>query len=1179
MTYRPLVEPLEQPVRVEASAGTGKTFAICATVLRLVAIDRVPLPRILVTTFTEAATAELRSRIREVLACARAALEGSDPSPEQPVADLLAAVQDRSGALEAVQAALDRFDEAAILTLHGFCGRMATEHALECRGPLEQVLAPDDALARTAGADAWRGMLAGDARLRERILAGAETFAGAFRDASALLRLGATPDLPPRTEAQVRAEAATAWRALLAGWPGVRGEIEDILRSPALNKNSFPRDKVDGWLSELDMLVTHPISTDEDVLGVIPDKLDFLSKLDNRAIVDATKKNQEVPQHAFFDVCAEAYSAALAFQRFPLYEAATRRVMLAESIAAEVPRRKLRDGLWTFGDMVKGLRAALEGPQGERLAQAIGGRYDAALIDECQDTDPDQLAIVDAAFLRRGARVVLIGDPKQSVYAFRDADVFAYASILQACPTGRTLDVNRRSAPALVEAVNVLFSANPRALCVPHIAFTPAVAEPGRAPALVVDGDPPEPMVWWIPDPLPGGKPMTAAPARRACADAAAAEAARLLSLSAAGRARLGGRRLEPRDIAILTRTRAEAVLVEAALAAVGIRAVLRSEGSVLVSPTADDLQLVLDALAAPSDAGRLRSALATRLLGVSAEDLAAMRGDDRLWEESAAGARGCADAMAHRGVLAGLHAIATVWDVHGRLAGASDGERRLADLLHLGELLAGRLGGGGCDPRAAARALRLLRANPEAQEAAPRRLESEENLVQVATVHASKGLEWPVVICPFAWSAGSGSRGAYTVHDPANGYEKLIGGLWADHPDEPRRAARHAEERFEEEIRLLYVALTRARERCYAAIVRTRAQLPPPPVWLLCGGAPAGSPVAAAVKLLDKGEAAIGAALDLISARAAGSIRRAPLPPRGAATAPAVPAPQRLPRPDEPRGPAPGAVFTSFSSIVASRAAGAVRDRGEIADGPDAAPPADPLLPDRYPGGAAAGEALHLLLERVAASPDLPLAETAAACLGRCGLDPGHAAALADLAAAALDTPITAEGLRIRDVPPDDRIAELEFMLPFRQLDPAALGVGDADRRRVLRTQERGGYLVGAIDLVFRVDGRYHFVDWKTTRLGPTAAAYRGERLGAAMRETGYDLQAVLYALALRRHLRSAIPDYDDRLHFGGGFFLFLRGMRSDADGLPGVHRVSFRPDELEAMDAHLRSEELEPA
>ena len=869
-----------------------------------------------------------------------------------------------------------------------------------------------------------------------------------------------------------------------------------------------------------------------------------------------------------------------------------------------------------FDELLTRLDAALQGPNGERLAALIRRQFPVALIDEFQDTDPLQYRIFDAVYgiaaNPQDTAVVLIGDPKQAIYAFRGADIHTYLAARRDTE-GRlaTLGTNFRSTPEMVEAVNRVFlRAEARAAGQGAFLFRErgqnplpflAVQARGRSERWTVAGEPAPALTCWT---LDGDPPAANGEAQRLLAAVCASEIVRLLADGLAGRtgfAKQGEplRPVQPGDIAVLVNSGREAAAVRQALARRGVRSVyLSDKDSVFQSPVAAELQRWLAACAEPDDDRPLRAALGSAALALSWSELDRLNHDELQWEARVLQFRRYQQTWRRQGVLPMLRHLLSDFGVPQRLLAAGD-ERTLTDLLHLAELLqqASALLDG---EHALIRWLAEQRDDSGSEnEARKLRLESDADLVKVVTVHKSKGLEYPLVFLPFA----TAFRAAKATDLPLQWHDaqgRLVVALQADDD----ALARVDRERLGEDLRKLYVALTRARHATWIGVAPLAGVERSALGYLLGGGAPLSAP-ALTEALLELAKTCPAIAVE--AAPEAGDARYQPV----------AAAPQLAPEPALPAGPRQRWWIASYSAL--SRAADSLDVEAALALGEPATrlalpptptsaaediyadsrsdaelPPADADAPapdagglHGFPRGAGPGSFLHGLLEwvgrqgfgrlRADAAAQADLADLIAR---RCNLsgwsswtEPLRAWLLGWLAA-----PLDLGAQQAGAVAPASlgRVQiEMEFWFGVQRVELRALDalvcrhtLGGAPRAPLL-PQQLNGMLKGYIDLVFEHGGRYFVADYKSNWLGPRDADYTPAALRDAVLQHRYELQYVLYVFALHRLLRSRLPDYDYERHVGGAVYLFLRGHAAPGQGLHCERPPKQLMDALDALFA----------
>ena len=1203
--FEPTV-PLDGSVTLlEASAGTGKTYSITTLYVRLVAEEGVTVDRILVVTFTEAATAELRervrSRLRETLeALERAAADGR--VPEDPLHAHLASdvAQPVLGLrIERVRAALEGFDQAEISTIHGFCRRMLQQNAFESGVEFDADLIEDSGpMLQEIVEDFWTRETWGRPEFLVRHLA-MDGIAGLIRLAR---RAGEDPDVvlvpPPGPDADVddrdwRAAVEALRQAWAAGRDRAIAKIQAALDARALKRTLYRADKTGPRADELAAWLGAPGAADESRA------LTYFSA--GELARNATAGNP--PQDAVFDGCRDVLDArarlGVALDAFVL----GLRHRLVAHVRLELARRKALAHQRSFDDLLRLLREGLRGPSGQGLRTAIRKRYDAALIDEFQDTDPVQWDIFRSIFADGGGRLFLIGDPKQAIYAFRRADVFTYLAASQRADRRYTLDLNRRSDGRFVQAINALFEPLREPFVYPGIDYVHADVPDNQGDDRLIWPDGPHaPMrVVFLPrEPSPAGKPTPKGRLWPQIPRLVAADIAhfleggpRIVEGDLAGIAGdRGTRPVRPGDVAVLVRKNEQARQVQRALREVGVPAVLHGAESVLLSGEAGDLSRVLGALVDPTD-GAIRAALATPLLGMTATALAGLEGDATAWGEWADRVRRWGATWVDHGFMRMFRGLAGELGLAERLLGWSDGERRLTNLLHLAELLHRAAVDGGLRPAGLLAWLRRERTGetPGDGDARQLRLESDADAVEIVTLHRCKGLQYPVVWCPYLWDGATLHQDEAAVpRYHVDGGVRLDIGTDKDDPDLATHRAAAEREARAEAIRLAYVALTRARHATTLFTGAFNGLETSPLAWLLHQerAGPAGGEArldATSSRVDGLGDDALRADLARVEAASGGTIAIVDAPPAARRVPTTVPA-----RPLATRDWRRRRIDTSWERSSFTRLAHGARDAGTPADGVDRddLPPAVPTIVEAaaraiepplplagFGRGAQAGTLLHELLEKLdfATVDPSTLRDDAARAIVASGFDP---AALDPLAAgvwAALHTPLGGPtgALRLRDLANGDRRAEMRFDLPVAggldarddgprlslgavaramQANPG-LPAGYADRLRRLPSNAFHGFLTGAIDLVFRHDGRWYLVDYKSNHLGDRPSDYGPDALAREMASRHYFLQSHLYAVALRRFLRWRLPAGAADAAFGGTYYLFLRGMTGpDATG-----------------------------
>jgi len=1116
---------------IEASAGTGKTYSITGLILRLILEKHLQIRDILAVTFTEAATQELRNRIRRRL---QSALEDLRRGvSEDDIVHAFCEKGDKAVGLRELDLAIQSFDEAQIFTIHGFCQRMLNDYAFESGTRFETALVVDPKpLFEEVARDFWRLRFYEAKPLLPKL---AMAWKRSLEDWVELLeRTRRHPDLvilpPAETESCDDLLQATekTFAALTREWRDHHAKIAQILRTDSSlsrnksDKKAFAFERVEEIISMIGEACT-------DFQASAPESIRALGDVSFEAIAAGTKGTGTAPKHQFFTLSSDFVHAVEA-----LFNQLTHEFL--EFAETELPKRKAQTNTVTYDDLITGLRDALRREGGDTLACAIGDKYSAALIDEFQDTDPAQYEIFRTIFGSKDHRLFFIGDPKQAIYGFRGADVFTYFQANTIAHHTFTLTTNWRSEAPLLRAINRLFLQTEQPFIFPEIQYHQV-------------GTPKKPLV----------HPMTKTD------DAAAALRFRLVTpgddqagsprelicnwvsddiaaLTESG-AHLGESPLRHRDMAILVRQHNQAEMLQTVLRERGIRSVVQSDRSVFASEEARELQRFLQGVLDPRRDSLLKAALATTLIGFDARRLFDLEQNDperqawldRFNDWKLRWSDGCFIAMFR-------HLLVTQ-QVRARLVELPAGERRLTNFLHLAELLHEAESSLSLAPDAVCSWLRAQRESEKvSEERFQLRLESDDDAVQIVTIHKSKGLEYPIVFCPFLWTdAESSSRQELLFHDREDREKRLTFDLRGKKAGAQQHQDWQSEEVRAEELRLLYVALTRAMNRCYIYLPGEKTDKSP--LAHLFASSPESS-------LFDQVRAFAQSSKGCASA----SSERAALDRAQPEKTPAPTLESRVLHKTISRV----AMTASFSglNVVAT-------ELEEVDSGPSREDEVVPVLPEREPAdlsiftfdrGRRTGDFFHDALEHMDFQDLGDLATLIDNKLRTYGFSETlHRAAINRILGQLMEVELE-PGLKLAKIAKHERLSEVEFTYPLAHLTPASLAnllksctnlPGDVRTRMgSLRFDPVEGFMRGFLDLLFRFKDRYYLIDWKSNWLGSQPADYGLEGMKRAMLEHNYYLQYHLYTLAVDLFLGRRFPGYDYQTHFGGVYYIFLRGM-----------------------------------
>ncbi|MDT8438134.1 MAG: exodeoxyribonuclease V subunit beta [Wenzhouxiangellaceae bacterium] len=1220
----PLRFPLNGLRLIEASAGTGKTYSIAALYVRLVLghgpgepVALMP-PDILVLTYTRAATQELRERIRQRLTEVAAAFRPGQGTDDAFIARLVADYQpdQHASCASRLQRAAEWMDEAAIHTIHAWCQAMLRQHAFDSGSLFSQELESEDRerfdqvvkdywrrhfYHRYPGSLALKGF-ATDPEALSKLLRG-------LLKPGLVIHCGGRPasELAPE---QAMDQLEQRWQALRKGWRADRDAITGVLRDAVdqklLNRPYNAPGQLDDWFALLDRWAER---------GGPPPEVLRSFQTDAIKGKRSKKASDREVTHPWFDQVAELFAYAIVPGLC---------VHAVRWVRARYQAEKRRAHRLDFDDLLVQLDEALAGAHGDRLRQRILQTFPVALIDEFQDTDPVQYRIFERVYLPERAQpnnaLIMIGDPKQSIYGFRGADIHTYLSArAQTEAADRfTLPVNYRSSEAMVQAVNALFEAGRAnaggAFGFRDRDFDPMPFEPvqanGQPERLIIDGKEPAALTFWY-QPPPEGDMVAKTRHQPAMAARTACRIVALLNGAHRDASRTGFKTddgalapVRPADIAVLVNGRFEAAEVRNALRLRGVGSVYLSDrDSVFDQPEALDVLALLEAAAQPLDDQRVRRALACACLGLTLDELAQLARDDNRLEQAIETFQQLGRMWRERGVLAMLRRLMADYALPVRLKAQDAGwERRLTNLLHLAELLqaeaAQRDGPQGLIDWLRAEIARDNRSDNDSEII---RLESDEGLVQVVTVHKSKGLQYDLVFVPFAGCYVNPSRNVIEYHDE---HGQRIAEL---DPDNTRAVERSRRAAVQERIRLLYVAVTRARHACWVGVAPVNQCQDAGLNCLLTGLAAslkADSPGGLHGALLELAQTSAHIAVEIVDELQGQTPIETLLPEQAPFEClPALLGPQR------PRERWWIASYSALrhSDVRPSRDAedNAGLDRiGELlaeqAEQSDLEPQA-PDRPDRrapqrdsihaFPRGAIAGNLLHDVLEwagttgfaTVLEQPDALETEIRTRLTRRRWQD--HTPVLVDWLPRQLQAPIRLgdSTTRLVDLGDDQNAyrCELGFLLAAHDVDVSELDrlvcahTVNAKPRNPFAPDTLKGMLSGFIDLVFEHDGRWFVADYKSNHLGPDAGSYTVARMADEILAHRYDMQFVLYQLALHRLLKQRLgAAYRPEAHLGGAAYLFLRG--SENRDTAGVYFEPAAIELIESLDRRFAGAEL---
>lgn len=1185
---------------IEASAGTGKTWNICGLYLRLLLEARRTVPEILVVTFTTAATAELKERIRHRIADTLFFLDADDDETRCTLlqTDSFLAMlhawmsngrMDRNDMRTRLRAAMASFDEAAIFTIHSFCQKVLASRAFSAGQVFSATVEPDDVEIITDVAnDFWRRHIASGKVSRALLmyLTARRVTPDVFRhflqrEFKKPLAKKCWPEGIESDTEQTFDGLVSAFEAMSLCWQNGKETICQLVVKAAqekhLNGNRYkPRIIADAFM-EYELLF-HGKDALSAYAKAGSDEEKRLARLTRSHLEEATSNKGITPCHDFFEL-AQSWMDLRTEALASLDRAYQRLLFLLADEVAEVGRRKQEKRVMSYDDMLFNLHAALTEGSYLALAASVREMYPAALIDEFQDTDPVQFSIFSTIYAGSNLPVFLVGDPKQAIYSFRNADLHTYLRAKKTVSRHYSLTHNQRSTPRLIDACNALFMQNPQAFMLEGLDYQPVSPGERKRDALADDtiagSERPDGMVLWQLPGKEGDAYLTRSEAAALSANAVADEIARLLKAGETGQIRIGEKKLLASDIAVLVRSHREGSMVQQALANRQIGSVSLSQESIWHSSDARELLVILSAILLPRHTARLKAALATEMLGFDSDAIEHLLENPDLELEWLARFIAYLAAWQNHGIGFVLKQIMSELGVYTRLLVRPDGERRLTNLMHLAELL-GQASVTHATPESLIRWFNRQLSDSTADEDTQLRLESDEQLVHILTIHRAKGLEFPFVFCPFLWDAYQRNRTenlpGVSYHD---GETLVIDFCQLDENEAARIRQQNRMESAAENLRLLYVAMTRAVFRCYvvtgcylqitAGTPSARASASGLLNWLAAGGKE--TPQNWLEKPSKERFSEIEAAWQTLADSCEGMMLK-PLSEvketpgqlslwhesrENALTLTAAPLPGYIP-PGWRIGSYSGLILGAMHELAGSDYDERVQDIPTV-EAPEEALKADDIL--LFPAQRYAGNCLHAVFEEVDFTDEATWDAAIENALlrhppyGRVNPDEGLGPdalkpMVRKMLADVLNTPLQ-DGVRLADISLSKRLTELAFFLPSRHLSAGEINTLLSPYYAIptLAFQRLEGYLKGFIDLVIEHEGRFYILDWKSNFLGNRKEDYDDKAVQAAMAGHSYHLQHLLYTLALDRYLRQRIADYHYETHFGGVFYLFVRGVR----------------------------------
>lgn len=1185
--FDPINTPLTGTNLIEASAGTGKTYTIAGLFLRLILEKQLTVNQILVVTFTKAATEELKERIRNTLLDAKSAFL-KDSSNDVLVKTIVKKYDNRALAIQLIQDALMDFDNAAIFTIHGFCQRILHENAFETQSLFDTELVADPTgLTREIVDDFWRKHFYSlpmefISYLLKKI-SGPEYFLKLLtKNRTADIKI--VPELEKPDLASLD-DFRAMFKRLQAIWPDSRIQVTHLLKDSSLSGSIYGSLKsvtMQAGVSKRDLMVASMTAlmdkfVDEKSTGFPLFK--GFEKFTATKIENSARKNYRPPSHEYFDICDTLYHKGVSLESemetYLMYFKAQCFKFTREQLLV----RKKQNNIQFYDDLLIKLKNALEDKGGKKLVQIIRKKYSAALVDEFQDTDSFQYIIFTRIFDSKKSTFFMIGDPKQSIYSFRGADIFSYMKAARNTDSKYTLIKNWRSNPNLITAVNTIFSNINAPFVFDKIGFEKGIS--GKKIKSMNERSFPALTLWYLGanKKVNAPKPLSKTESVPLIAKAVAGEISRLI-LENKNNLSHG---INAKDIAVLVRTNRQAEIIKKNLSLKGIPSVIYLTGNIFHTHEAMEMERILLSIAEPGNERVFNAAVVTDILGVVGEDLDSISGEPFWLEAKSSRFREYFRLWTRYGFIRMFRLLMVEEKVRGRLLSFFDGERRLTNLLHLAEILhqessEKKLGITGL--------LKWLSEQRNAEmpesETHQLRLESDDQAVKIITIHKSKGLEFPVVFCPFAWEGSLIKDHEILFHDTDKN-ETLTLDLGSKNFDTHLAIAQN--ERLAENLRLLYVAITRAIHKCYLVWGRFNTTETSAIAYLLHYKGQTEDILRENLltslreDVFEKNEEDLSEDLKQLSNKSEGSIKIVPLPLDDTM--------EYLAGEDKKEGLScrhfSGKIdatwnISSFSHLISQRTLDA-----ELPDHDVTHDVYTPITGNdlhlyknenifSFPKGTRAGIFFHDVFEH------LDFAESCAEeriklisnKLKEYRFESKWLKPVCAMVDNVLSVPlcINKTTLMLSSVQCRNRIIEMEFYFPLKPVSPNRLRkifadyggidlVNDfPDRLGKLNFSLTKGFMKGYIDMVFYDQDRFWLVDWKSNYLGNSVEDYGKNVLNNVMSKNFYILQYHLYVLALHQYLQLRIPEFSYERHIGGVYYIFIRGVDPDKGPEFGIYK-----------------------
>jgi len=1160
---------------VEASAGTGKTYTIVGLYVRLLIEEKLNVDEILVVTFTKKATAELRERILDRLRECLVSLKNGEPGDDSFLNELHEWGENRKEAIEKIRKAIHDFDDSQVFTIHGFCQKVLKEEALVSGASFEMELDQSDTLLHQAAEDFWRvfidkysGSDAGRNYI-SKLMAVGNTPAELVDELYAMFGkpYAETEGVVMDDPIQYLENLLTLKQRLANNWSDCRSDVLSVLEKCDVKSYTG---YFDGRLDKFERFLKDSSDQPES------NALKYFTWVYLSDESNLKKNGSPTLHHPLFEECDQYYELVQEIDNVTS-------TVIKEAVDDIKSRRKKllnNSSIVTYDDLLVKLKDALQDElNGGPLASTLCKKYPFALVDEFQDTDPIQYSIFDEIYPRENTNtsLMMIGDPKQAIYAFRGADVYTYIRARKTVTGGQySLERNYRSTPKLIDAVNSLFTGEHVPFIENEIEFVKSKhGKPELAESFLVDGKEEPPMKIYYRDGVSGKKEESKDFAFRGTVQ----QITELLKKSKEGKATIDDKKVVAGDVAVLVSSHRDAEEIKKMLKTVGIGAVTYSREKVFESFEAKRLNLLMQAVLEPTNRQNVQNVLVSGFFGLDMNQIHQYQTDEEKRQRLVDELVDLNELWKSKGFYPMYRKLMFSNSRLHNFTKLENSERIITNLQQLAVICSKAELEGKLDPAALYRWYYKELSDPDKDDEKTLLLESDQNLVKIATIHGSKGLEFPIVFCPTLWEGREHKKRLLEEYHSGDEDSDLI--INFDQSDSDQRKAAMNQFKLEsvaEETRKMYVAITRAKYECRIFWAAHNQSHYSGLGASLLGFEEVNNLIEQNCTVKNSDKLKKGEHLtDQIFHEQFCSIEKE------SQNTIQLNETESYDQPAEHvfRGEEEAADWKfkeyrgrnylriqknvdSFSSLANHKSEPGEPDYDQFIESyvdslSIRESETNELSIFTFPRGATAGTLIHKLFEHEEFNFDKigqkNRKEISEEVLEQYQFDDKWAPVLDEMLGNVSDSVIG--DLALNKVSQLDELREMEFNLPVSppKLEDLIAVIRNGNTPSDIKL-DGNGFLTGFIDLIVRQNGKYYILDYKSNHLGDTIEDYTPAHLKAEMEAASYDLQYHLYIVALVKFLRKSLPDFNYERDFGGAAYLFVRGMRSGSDSGVWFHK-----------------------